>query len=196
MEKSLDSNYWNNRYLLHDIGWDIGGPSMPIKLYIDQLEDKNISILIPGCGNAYEAEYLLQQGFTNVTVVDVSPVIVDALKEKLAPFVDKELTIICGNFFDLKHHYDLIIEQTFFCALLPALREKYAEKMFRILKQGGKLTGLLFNRAFEGGPPFGGNKAEYKILFSPYFEILVLEDCYNSIPPRMGNELFINLRKK
>jgi hypothetical protein len=33
--------------------------SLPIKAYIDTLKDKDIAILIPGCGNTYEAAYLL-----------------------------------------------------------------------------------------------------------------------------------------
>ena len=67
--------------------------------------------------------------------------------------------------------------------------------MFDILKPGGKLAGLLFNRSFDGGPPFGGNKDEYERLFSKRFEIKTMEDCYNSIAPRSGSELFIILKK-
>jgi len=55
----------------------------------------------------------------------------------------------------------------------------------------------LFNRAFESaGPPFGGNKTEYQRLFQVAFDILKMEDCFNSIPQRQGSELFIALRKK
>jgi hypothetical protein len=47
--------------------------SPPIKAYIDTLKNKDIAILIPGCGNTYEAAYLLlEQGFTNVTVIDIA----------------------------------------------------------------------------------------------------------------------------
>lgn len=60
----LDEFYWNTRYQTNDIGWDIGSVSPPIKAYIDQLTNKQLRILIPGCGNTYEAEYLLQQGLT------------------------------------------------------------------------------------------------------------------------------------
>ena len=59
----LNENFWNNKYINNETGWDLKAPSTPLKEYIDQLENKNIRILIPGCGNAYEAEYLLKQGF-------------------------------------------------------------------------------------------------------------------------------------
>jgi methyl halide transferase len=79
----LDEAYWNNRYESNDTGWDLKAVSPPIKLYIDQISDKQISILIPGCGNAYEALYLYQQGFTNITVMDFSAVLIASLTQKL-----------------------------------------------------------------------------------------------------------------
>mgnify|MGYP000899644145 FL=1 len=57
--------YWSKRYLKNQTGWDIGAPSRPIKTYIDQLDNRDLKILIPGAGNSYEAEYLLKQGFKN-----------------------------------------------------------------------------------------------------------------------------------
>jgi hypothetical protein len=53
MESKLDRDYWSKRYQTNETGWDVGTPSTPLKEYIDQLENKNIKILIPGCGNAY-----------------------------------------------------------------------------------------------------------------------------------------------
>ena len=54
----LDAEYWNNRYISHDFKWDLGEVSDPLKHYFDQLTDTNLHILIPGAGNAHEAEYL------------------------------------------------------------------------------------------------------------------------------------------
>ena len=73
----------------------------------------------------------------------------------------------------------------------------YSRKMFELLKPGGKLVGLLFNDALNTDkPPFGGNKEEYEKYFKPYFELKVFDTAYNSIKPRAGRELFINLVKK
>ena len=191
----LDASYWSNRFEQEDTPWDIGFVSTPIKEYIDQLTDKNISILIPGCGKSYEAGYLLQNGFTNITLIDISPTLTKRLEKKFDTYNKKQLTIITGNFFDLKGQFDLIIEQTFFCALNPALRKDYVDRMYELLKPGGKLVGVLFNRSFEGGPPFGGSKEEYKELFDEKFVIKKMEDCYNSIEPRKDAEVFIILAK-
>ncbi len=105
-----------------ETGWDLGAVSPPIKAYIDQLNDKNISILIPGAGNAYEAAYLFEQGFKNITVLDLAIKPLKNLKERVPDFPEHQL--LHQNFFDHKGQYDLIIEQTFFCALDPSLRVK------------------------------------------------------------------------
>ena len=52
----LDDAYWSGRYNNHTSTWDIGTITTPLKEYIDQLNDKTIAILIPGCGSSYEAE--------------------------------------------------------------------------------------------------------------------------------------------
>jgi SAM-dependent methyltransferase len=196
MNRELNEEYWNNRYLQQQIGWDIGSVAPALKEYIDQLINKNISILIPGCGNAYEAAYLLQQGFKNVTLVDIAPAATAAVEDKLSTYINNGLQIITGDFFDLKTTYDLILEQTFFCALDPSLRKAYVEKMGSLLNPDGKLVGLLFNRHFEGGPPFGGSKLEYEELFTPKFNIQMMDTAHNSIQPRAGTELFVKMTKK
>ena len=195
-KENFDAGYWNNRYEKTETGWDIGSVSSPLKAYIDQLSDKHLSILIPGCGNAYEAEYLLQHGFTNIMLIDISSVLVESIKEKFAAYTGKQLHVIEGDFFKLDKQFDLVLEQTFFCALHPSQREAYVHKMAEILKPGGKLAGVLFNRDFEGGPPFGGSIEEYEQLFSGKFMIKTLAECYNSIEPRKGSEVFVVLMKR
>ena len=138
----LDENFWDSRYKSGNTGWDIGEISTPLKEYFDQLTVKTIKILIPGGGNSYEAEYLHQKGFTNVFVIDLSETALLNLEKRIPSFPKNHL--IHANFFNLVDTFDLIIEQTFFCALSPNLRTKYAIKMNEILKPKGKLVGLLF----------------------------------------------------
>lgn len=193
MTDHLSDDYWNQRYLDGAIGWDLGQISPPIRAYVDQLNNKELRILIPGAGNAHEAVYLHQQGFTDVHVLDfASDAIASFLKNN--PDFPKGHAHV-ANFFDFEGEFDLIIEQTLFCAIDPLLRPNYARKASELLKMEGKLVGLLFNREFDGGPPFGGNKSEYLDYFEPYFESIFMEDCYNSIEPRSGSELFIRLVK-
>jgi len=69
--------------------------------------------------------------------------------------------------------------------------------MHSVLKEKGKLVGLLFDAKLnEDHPPFGGNKKEYVGYFEPYFTLNIFTECYNSYPNRQGMELFISLIKK
>jgi SAM-dependent methyltransferase len=188
----LDENYWTDRYKLGKTGWDIGFPSTPILQYLDQFENKDVEILIPGAGNAYEVEYAYKNGFQHVHLLDFSPEPIQRFKVKNPEFPDNQ--IFLTDFFEHKGQYDLIIEQTFFCALDPVLRPDYVSKMKSLLKPGGKLVGVLFDRKFDfAGPPFGGDKVEYRSYFDPFFEIKTFSPCNNSIPERLGSELFIIL---
>ena len=209
-----DANFWNEHYLHNTTTWDMGKVSPPLAAYFSQLLNKDCSILIPGCGNSYEAAWLLEHRFTSITLIDISEALTHRLRQVFAGTPDPPLQIITGDFFRLTGQYDLIIEQTFFCALDPSLRESYIDHMHQLLRPGGKLAGLLFDRSFggasslapprsfpllrsgiTGGPPFGGHEAEYHKLLEKKFRIKTLAPCYNSIAPRAGSELFFIAEK-
>ena len=128
---------WEKRYQEGNTGWDLGGISTPLKDYFDQLKNKEFKILIPGAGNAYEAAYLHENGFKNVFVLDLAPSPLKKFQEKYPDFPNENL--IQANFFDHQDKYDLIIEQTFFCAIDPKHRQEYAKKSHSLLKENGKL---------------------------------------------------------
>jgi len=199
MNNPEEKHYWTQRYKEEQTGWDIGYPSTPIKEYIDQLEDKSLSILIPGAGNAYEAEYLWKQGFKNVFVMDISEFPLKNFQERNPSFPEEQL--LHEDFFRHQKQYDLIIEQTFFCSFVPTEenRNAYAKQMAALLKPNGKLVGIWFDIPLTEDMtkrPFGGDKKLYSNYLSPYFETHTFTKCYNSIPPRQGNELFGIFTKK
>ena len=190
----LSEEFWDSRYKNEDTGWDLGEVSPPLKTYFDQLEDKNLKILIPGGGNSYEAEYLHDHGFRNVFVVDVSKTALENFSKRVPNFPKKHL--LQENFFEIDTTFDLIVEQTFFCAINPSLRVAYAAKAYNLLNQKGKVVGLLFDAPLNTDqPPFGGCKKEYIDYFKPYFKIITMENAYNSVEPRSGRELFFRIDK-
>lgn len=191
----LNSKYWEDRYQKNETGWDIGVISTPLKEYIDQIEDRSLKILIPGAGNSHEFEYLISKGFQNVFVLDFAQTPLDNILKRI-PNCNKN-QLIKSDFFEHTNEYDLIIEQTFFCAIDPNLRKNYVKKMKELLLPNGKIVGVLFQFPLtEVGPPFGGSKAEYISLFESDFNLKTLEIAHNSIKPRKGNELFFIFTKK
>ena len=183
----MDLDYWSTRYQKEQTGWDIGEASGPLIHLCQGINNKNAKILIPGCGNAYEAEYLFNAGYKNVVIIDIAQEPLDYFKTRNPEFPSEQ--IVLGDFF--KHHgeYDIIIEQTFFCAINPHMRPAYVDKCHDILNNTGKVIGVLFNREFDGGPPFGGSTEEYQSLFKFKFSKVSFERSPHSIKPRKNSEV-------
>lgn len=186
-------NYWDERYDTNNTPWDIGYASPPLVDYCLKIDNKEIKILIPGCGNAHEFNALQEMGFKNVYICDISERAVANLKNNIAPHLHS--FIIHSDFFDLEEQFDLILEQTFFCALHPSERDHYCNHSKRLLNPNGTIAGVLFNKNFDfDGPPFGGEIGEYIPLFSKYFKHIDFKFCENSIKPRAGSELFFECK--
>ena len=148
----------------------------------EQFEDRILVIISLNGGN---------DGLNTIIPIDQYDNLVIQRPNILIP----ENQILYGDFFEHEGSYDLIIEQTFFCAIKPQLRQKYVLKCHELLNPNGKLLGVLFNREFEGGPPFGGSVEVYERLFKSQFSVVNVEECQYSIKPRIGNEVIINCKK-
>jgi thiopurine S-methyltransferase len=192
MEHTLTAQYWEERYLHGYTGWDIGHVSGGMKQIIDQLPDKTEKILVPGAGNGFEVAYLWQQGFTNVFLLDWAQSPLDNFAKKNPDFPKDHL--LRQDFFMLDIKFNLVLEQTFFCALHPSQRNDYVQKMHEILLPDGRIQGLLFSvPMYDNRPPYGGSIGEYQNLFSPLFEVKKMQPCTFSEPDRMGMEAEIEL---
>ena len=195
----LDAAYWQARYTTPGRdGWDAHRATPPLRAYFDQLDvARQPRILIPGAGRAHEAEYLHRRGFRHVVVADLAAAPLADFAARVPDFPAQNLWQ--ADFFALSAPpaFDLLVEQTFFCALAPALRPAYARQCATLLRPGGKLVGLLFDTEFAAaGPPFGGSAAEYRAYFAPYFDFVHFAPAHNSLPARQGRELFICLQNK
>jgi hypothetical protein len=190
----LSKQYWNQQYRTARTGWDIGYVSTPLKAYFDQLNNKELKILVPGAGNAWEVEYLFRKGFRNTYLLDFAEESIASFQRRFPEFPADN--ILTDDFFTHKGKYDLVVEQTFFSSILPERRSEYVHQLAQLLNEGGKLVGLLFNHYFDfEGPPFGGTEDEYISLFDKHFDFKAFSVAYNSIKPRRGRELFMLLTK-
>lgn len=190
----LTPAYWNERWETGNTPWDIGGIAPAIRQYLDQLQDPAMHLLIPGAGRGYEARYLFEKGFSNVWVCDWAPQAKRAFLQAHPNFPEAQFLV--ADFFSLDLQVDLILEQTFFCAILPAQRPSYVKKAHELLRPGGKIAGLLFAEPFPfEGPPFGGTKTAYLPLFEAYFFVARMDITDASIRPRAQRELFFEAEK-
>ena len=192
----LDAEYWNHRYKNQRTGWDIGHANHGLVEEVKSRFPKSTKILIPGAGRAHEAEALWQAGFLNTYVCDwAQEAFTDlrtskVLAKAFSSTEDINARLIVEDFFKVEDAFDLILEQTFFCAIDPSKRESYVEQAFSLLKPVGKWMGIFFDCHFPTeGPPFGGDKETYVRLFSKRFEVVELNRFDRSIVPRQGKEL-------
>jgi methyl halide transferase len=191
---TMDAQYWQKRYEDGETGWDIGRCSKPLQQLIDNLEDTSAHILIPGCGNAHEAYYAYKKGFKHVFIADWAEAPIQNFKKQYPDFPASNILQV--DFFKLKQSFDIIIEQTFFCAINPALRTEYVQQTLHLLNENGKLIGVLFNDTLNNDkPPFGGNIEEYQRLFSHIYSSVDIKPCTHSESARAGREVWIEAKK-
>lgn len=194
--ENLSAKYWEQRYVDKNTGWDVGEIVPQWKVYFDDLvcHCTEKRILIPGAGLGHEAEYLHHLGFREVHVLDWSPTAIERFKERIPSFPASHCHV--GDFFTHKGTYDIIVEQTFFCAIDPLLRKQYVLAIDNLLAESGQWAAMLFNTRFDGdGPPFGGTIDEYIDLFKGVFKEIVIDEEPASIEPRKGREVFVIGRK-
>ncbi len=191
----MDENYWTHRWNTGQTGWDMGHASPAICAFAEERIPEDACILIPGAGNAYEGEWLYQHGWKKVHILDIAAPALDRIRRNRPDFPSDQL--IHGDFFQHEGEYDFVLEQTFFCALNPQLRDDYVAHMARLIPKGGMLAGLLFDFPLtEQGPPFGGSRDEYESRFSTHFTVEELAITYLSIKPRAGKEFWFEARRK
>ena len=189
---------WQKHYDEDDLQWDIGEVSPAILQLAKENKIPQGKAIVPGCGQGHEVVFLIERGL-QVTGVDFAEGAVKLLRRSLEA---KGLNgrILQRNFFELEAEhdacYDLLLEQTFFCAILPEERQKYVATANRILKPGALLAGLFYETEKEGGPPFNTSQEDIIEHFSEMFEIETLEKTPHSVEQRAEKELLALLRKK
>ncbi|MGH9547863.1 MAG: methyltransferase domain-containing protein, partial [Terriglobales bacterium] len=150
--------------------------------------------VIPGCGTGHECLYFASHGF-EVTGVDFAR---SAVEETMRKFSDAGLLGTKGfllqrdlfNIHEYDHYFDYALEHTCFCAIHPSRRRTYVRTMHDLLKPGGKLVGLFWLLDHKGGPPFAVSRSDIFDLFADHFIIDLTFEPSDSVPERMGRELF------
>ncbi|MFT5337609.1 MAG: SAM-dependent methyltransferase [Sphingobacteriales bacterium] len=192
-DKIFSQEYWSKRYKATDTPWQLKEVSPAFVQWFSKVQPpKDTRILIPGAGGGHEAIWLEQQGYTNIVVLDWAPEVIQAQKKN---HPNSTVSWICGDFFAESQKFDLILEQTFFCALPPAMRKAYFQKMGELLASKGKLIGVFFKQISAGGPPFHCSEDDLLFGLSEVFEEVKIVGCEYSIAPRLGNEWWVVVGK-
>ena len=153
---------WQRHYDENDLGWDLGQVAPPFVKLWEEGKLPLGKVLVPGCGRGHEVQFFAENGFA-VTAIDFSAGAVTYLKNALKER-NLEGRVLHQDFFSLDDThdgvYDLVIEQTFFCAISPRQRQDYVLNVSRMLKPGGMLVGLFYHTDKQGGPPYNTTRED------------------------------------
>ena len=181
---------WQRHYDENDLGWDLGQVAPPFVKLWEEGKLPLGKVLVPGCGRGHEVQFFAENGFA-VTAIDFSAGAVTYLKNALKER-NLEGRVLHQDFFSLDDThdgvYDLVIEQTFFCAISPRQRQNYVLNVSRMLKPGGMLVGLFYHTDKQGGPPYNTTREDIETHFSEKFKIQELYKTTLSSEQRKGKE--------
>lgn len=185
-----DPGFWDSRYRSGEMAWDLGAPSPPfVRLHQDGVIAP-CRVAVPGCGTGWEVAWLARHGY-QVTGIDFAPGAIAACKARLVA-EGLRADLVRADLFDLPEPlagaFDLVLEQTCFCAIEPARRPDYVRATGRLLRPGGRLVGLFYACEGSDGPPFPTSPDEVRGLFSGNFEITRMAVAEHSHPRRQGRE--------
>ncbi|KAF3046197.1 hypothetical protein E8E11_008201 [Didymella keratinophila] len=165
----------------HPLGVELGGiaGTRPLKAFV------------PGCGRGHDVAMLALNGF-EAWGLEVSQKATDSadanIKAQLAKPTDDNsgkgegrskpavAEVLLGDFFERDWEsqvgtdfegFDIIYDYTFLCALLPSMRQDWAQRMSQLLSPTGMLVCLEFpmwKPLTAPGPPYGLNGVYWNIL--------------------------------
>src|ERR1700761_8623617 len=133
--------FWDERFERRFTPWDQAGVQSAFQSFGARYADA--SVLIPGCGSAYEALWLAGQG-NSVRAIDFSPAAVAAARGQLG--AQHAHLVEQADFFTYEPPFTpaWIYERAFLCALPLARRTDYAHRMAELLPAGALLAGFYF----------------------------------------------------
>ena len=157
-----DRDFWQQRFAQRQMPWDRGAPGPQIA---DWLADGSLTpglrVVVPGCGSGHDALALAQAGCA-VTAIDYAEAAVRLTRERLAAAgVAAEVVQADVLVWQPDAPFDVVYEQTCWCALHPDDWRAYAAQLQRWLRPGGRLLMLAMQCLGAGtadgrieGPPY------------------------------------------
>ncbi|MGB1698692.1 MAG: methyltransferase domain-containing protein [Nannocystaceae bacterium] len=193
-DEHAEAEGWNTRYEEGRTGWDLGtAPPSLLREIAAAMErhaargvERPLRVLVPGCGRGHDALAWAQAG-AEVVGLDFAALAV-AEATKLAAETGLIVRYLEANVLaldpSLHGAFDVVWEQTCFCAIPREARRAYAISMTHALDQGGEFVGVFWNHGNEGGPPFDVTAAHVREAFQGLLEERALEAVADSIPAR------------
>lgn len=144
MESADRQKHWENIYAtkqLNEVSWYQPKPETSLDLIFKLNPQKNDAIIDIGGGDSFLVDHLLDMGFTNLTVLDISENAINRAKERLKDKADLVKWIVSDiTKFEPSQQYDIWHDRAAFHFLTEeADRIKYIEISNKAIKPGKHL---------------------------------------------------------
>lgn len=186
--------FWNGKYADESTPWDLGNVSPPVRKMVQTEFPDSGRVMIPGAGRGYEALYLAHRGY-RVTAVDYADEAVRFLREaceREGVAIDVQQRDIFDVPPDQHEVFDILLEQTCFCAIDPRDRARYETMAHTLLKPGGRLIGVFMEVPFDDGPPYNCPLDVVRGFFPPDRWRFDSTAPVDPPEPRPGPEYYLN----
>jgi SAM-dependent methyltransferase len=166
---------WEEIYQKGEAFWNKGGPSPPMKQYLERHAIRGRA-LVPGCGHGHEVALAVEHGL-DPTGLEIAPT---GVAEACALYPHLAGRFVVGDLFhppaEMRGTFDVVLEHTCMSGLHPKLRADYRRGIDLTLRQGGLLIGVWFINPDldpgEEGPPYPFSVAELTAFFADSYEIV------------------------
>jgi len=199
MENKITENHWNNIYNTKDadkVGWFQPNPVPSIEMLKTSGFNKNSHIIDIGGGDSYFAEQLLDLGYKNISVLDISECAIERAKKRMDKKADN-IQWICSNILDFKptQKYDLWHDRAVFHFLTKISDIKAYKKLaHESLNEKSKLMLATFSELgpdnCSGLPVTQYTESSLQKLFNPEFH-MIRWHYYDHITPSKTKQNFV-----
>jgi 2-polyprenyl-3-methyl-5-hydroxy-6-metoxy-1,4-benzoquinol methylase len=174
-------SHWNDIYQskqLSEVSWYEPVPETSLSIIANLKLSKDAAIIDIGGGDSLLVDHLLELGYTDLTVMDISPIAIERAKQRLGEKAAMVNWIVCDMLlFESKKKYELWHDRAAFHFLTNAVdQQTYLEKVHQNLQPGGYL--ILSTFAVSGPEKCSGLQVQQYSentlpeLFSRYFNKL------------------------
>ena len=198
--------HWENVFATKqetEVSWYQPSPETSLDLISELNLPKDAKIIDVGGGDSYLVDALLERGFTNITLLDISAKAIERIQNRLGAKA-KEVTFIVSDVLDFTPTvtYDLWHDRASFHFQTDEQQiQKYADIVATAASTNGHLIIGTFS---ENGPKKCSglditqyNEASMKAVFEPHFEFLNSTTEDHTTPfDSIQNFIFCSFKKK
>ncbi len=185
-----------------EVSWYQPNPSSSLEFFVSNNIPKDARIIEVGGGDSYVVDHLLELGYLNITLLDISAKAIERIKARLGDKANDVVFIVIDVLdFKPEQQFDVWHDRASFHFLTS---EDDIEKYREITSNSVVQNGYLFLGTFSvngpekcsGLPITQYSDAQFKAVFSPNFELLNSFTIDHETPfDTVQNFIFCTLKK-